>query len=88
MGIQAKEPDAAHHAFMADQAALLSRYQSVPAIERVALMAQLVGQLIVEVPRGLFSAADVMQCVSANIGAGNENGAREMAQALKAVDGG
>lgn len=70
------EPGAAHHALMADLNAVIDRYTGMPAIERVAIVAQFLGHRLAEIPEGQFGAQEIMQVVGRNIEQGNrQNGA-------------
>lgn len=80
------EPNGAHHALMQDLDGMVSRYAMMPAIERVAVVAQFLGQLVAEVPAE-YSPQSVMQAVSHNLMAGNEAGAAKLAGALAVSDG-
>lgn len=78
MGINPTAPGVAHHALITDLHAVLDRYESMPAIERVAVLAQLTGQVIVQVPTNEFDSADLMRSVAMNIAAGNANAGRTL----------
>lgn len=73
MGINPSAPGAAHHALITDLHALHDRYKSLPAIERVAVISQFLGQVIVEVPTNAYSSQDVLQAVAMNLASGNAN---------------
>jgi len=60
----------AHQALNADLQALMARYQSMPVIERVAVLSQLIGAEIATVPNN-WTSGEVMQTVALNIAAGN-----------------
>lgn len=75
------EPNGAHHALMQDLDGVVARYAMMPAIERVAVTAQFLGQLVAEVPAH-YSPQAVMQAVSRNLTAGNETAAAKLAGAL------
>lgn len=73
MGINPSAPNAAHHALITDLHAVADRYVSLPAIERVAIIAQFLGQIVVQVPTDSYSSSDVLQAVAHNMAAGNAN---------------
>jgi hypothetical protein len=75
MGLQKHAPNAAHHAMNTDLNALAERYDSIPAVERVALIAQFLGGQLALVDG--WSPAEVMHAVSANIEAGNREAATQ-----------
>lgn len=79
------EPNGAHHALMQELDGTVARYAMMPAIERVAVVAQFLGQLVAEVP-GHYSPQSVMQAVSHNLMAGNETGAAKLAGGLAVND--
>lgn len=78
MGINPTEPGVAHHALITDLHAVLDRYQSMAAVERVAVIAQLLGQTTVQVPTNEFDSAELMRAVAMNIAAGNANAGRTL----------
>lgn len=82
MAINPTEPNAGHHALMTDLYAVIARYQSMPAIERVALFSQFLGQQVAEVP-DIFRSEDVMRTVSANLLAGNQQAGTAILDTLK-----
>lgn len=74
------EPSGAHKALMLDLNAVIDRYESMPAIERVAIVAQFLGHRLAEIPEGQFGAQEIMQVVGRNIEQGNlQNGALAVA---------
>lgn len=70
MGINPSAPNGAHHALMTDLHHVMLRYSAMPAIERVAILAQTIGAEIAEMPAA-YSTADVLQAVAMNIAQGN-----------------
>lgn len=68
-----KAPSAAHHALITDLHQLGDRYVTMPAAERVAVIAQFLGSQIAGVEG--HSPAEVMHAVSLNIAAGNRQAA-------------
>jgi len=78
------EPGAAHHALMADLNGVISRYETMPALERVALVSQFLGHRIGEVPSDMYSPEAVMACVARNLAQGNsQGGALALAPAIR-----
>lgn len=69
-----KDPGAAHQAFMAELRGTCGRFdiQGMPGIERIAILAQLIGQEIHDLPAGLpYGAPQILHSVAANIAQGN-----------------
>ena len=69
-----KEPGAAHQALMSELRGVVGKFdaQGMPGVERIAILAQLIGQEICDLPRGLpFGPAEILQSVAANIEQGN-----------------
>lgn len=77
-----KQPDGAHHALSQDVHGVLGRYAGMPKIEQVAILAQVIGHLICELPANSYGTGEVMQAVAMNIASGNEQTARALASAL------
>lgn len=73
MGINPHQPNAAHHALITDLHAIHDRYRSLAPIERVAVIAQFLGQVVVDVPTNEYTSADVLQAIAHNMAAGNAN---------------
>jgi hypothetical protein len=69
--MERREPGAAHRALMLDLNTVIDRYANMPAIERVAVVAQFLGHRLAELPDGQYSVAEVMHTVSRNIEQGN-----------------
>lgn len=69
-----KEPGAAHHALMTDLNGVLQRYDAngMPPVERIAVLAQVIGRQILLVEQGAFTPADLLHAIAANIAAGNQ----------------
>lgn len=69
-----KEPGAAHHALANDLSGVVQRFdaQGMPAVERIAVLAQVIGRQITLVEPGLFTPAELLQSIAANIAAGNQ----------------
>lgn len=65
-----KEPGAAHQALMTELRGVVGRFdaQGMPGVERIAILAQLIGQEIHDLP---FGPAEILQSVAANIEQGN-----------------
>jgi hypothetical protein len=73
-----KEPGAAHQSLMRGLRAVVEQHgaNGMPGVERIAVLAQLIGQEIHDLPRGLpFGPAEILQSVAANIEAGNRKAA-------------
>lgn len=69
-----KEPGAAHQSLMANLRGVVEQHaaQGMPGVERIAVLAQLIGHEIAGLPEGLPSGpSEILQSVAANIGAGN-----------------
>jgi len=69
-----KEPGAAHQALMSEMRGVCGRFDAagMPGIERIAILAQLIGQEICDLPKNVpYSGAEILQSVSANIVQGN-----------------
>lgn len=64
-------PNAAHHALLTDLHAIMARYQSMPVIERIAILAQTVGALVAEAPPE-FSSGELLQAIAFNLASGNQ----------------
>lgn len=77
-------PTAAHHALMTDLSAILARYQSMPVIERIAILAQQIGGEIVHVSPKEYTSAEILQAVALNITGGNQGEALAIADRLAA----
>ena len=77
-----KSPDGVHHALSQDLHGVLGRYAGMPKIEQVAILAQVIGHLICELPANSYGTGEVMQAVALNIASGNEQTARALAGAL------
>lgn len=73
-----QEPSRAHQAFMQDMRAVVERYdgQGMPAVEQMAVVAQLVGQIVSDIPEGQFSTAEISAAIAGNIEAGNAEAAK------------
>lgn len=74
-----KEPGAAHQALIAELGGVSNRFGAagMPGIERIAVLAQLIGQHIADLPADVpFTGVDVLRSVAANIEVGNRMAAR------------
>lgn len=71
-----KEPGEAHHSLMRDLNGVLIRYDAngMPVVERIAVLAQIIGRQILLVEQGAYTPAELLQSVAANIEAGNKVG--------------
>lgn len=69
-----KQPAEAHHALMTEINGVVQKFDAngMPALERIAVLAQVIGRQILLVEPGLFTPAELLQSVAANIAAGNE----------------
>lgn len=77
-----KTPDGVHHALSQDVHGILGRYAGMPKIEQVAILAQVIGHVITEMPDNSYGTGEVMQCVAMNIASGNASSARAIADAI------
>lgn len=77
-----KAPDGAHHALAQDVHGILGRYAGLPKIEQVAILSQVIGHLITEMPANSYSTSEVMQSVAMNIASGNASSAQGLADAV------
>ena len=77
-----KTPDGVQHALSQDLHGILGRYAGMPKIEQVAILSQVIGHLICELPAGSYGTGEVMQAVALNIASGNDQTARALAGAL------
>lgn len=70
----AKTPGEAHHALLRDLTGVTERFgaNGMPPVERIAVLAQLIGHELRAVPAGQYSAAEVLTAVAFNIEAGNK----------------
>ena len=68
-----EQPGAAHHALLAEVQGVLGRYalQGMPAVERIAVLAQAIGAEVRQLPGGTYTANEIMYSVALNIAAGN-----------------
>lgn len=69
-----KEPGAAHHALMTELNGVVKRFDDngMPVVERIAVLAQVIGRQILLVEPGAYTPAELLQSVAANITAGNQ----------------
>lgn len=80
-----KEPGAAHQAFMTELHGLCGRFDAggMLGIERIAILAQLIGQEICDLPKGTpYGSAEILHAVAANIAQGNRTAAGAVASGL------
>lgn len=82
MTTHTRAADGAHNALVQDLHGLLGRYAGMPKIEQVAMLAQVIGQLVTELPANAYSTGEVMQAVAMNIASGNSATARRMVEAV------
>lgn len=68
-----KQPGEAHHALMEFQHEVHKRFaQQISPVERLAIAAQFVGQLIGELDDTAYGKGEIMKMVSGNMQAGND----------------
>lgn len=74
-----KNPGAAHHALMTQLNGVVRRFDDngMPVVERIAVLAQVIGRQILLVEPGTFTPAELLQSVAANIEAGNKGPAND-----------
>lgn len=82
MTTHARRPDGAHNALVQDVHGLLGRYAGMPKIEQIAMLGQIIGHLITELPENGYGPGEVMQAVALNIASGNQSSAQRMAEAV------
>lgn len=73
-----REPGAAHQALMAELRGVIGRFdlEGMPAVERIAILAQLIGQEIADLPKSVpYGPAELLHAVAANIEMGNRTAA-------------
>lgn len=69
-----KEPGDAHQSFLRNLRGVVEQHdaQGMPGIERIAILAQLIGQEIADLPKGTpYGPQELLASVAANIEAGN-----------------
>jgi len=78
-----REPGEAHHALLEFMHEVHKRFADhMPPAERLAVTAQFLGQLIGELPEGLYDKKEIMKIVSANMQAGNDESTGEKTHGL------
>lgn len=85
-----KEPGAAHQALMTELRGVVGRFdaQGMPGVERIAILAQLIGQEIHDLPAGLpFGPGEILHSVAANIEQGNRTASGGNASGLLGFGG-
>ena len=87
MVTHAKTPDLAHHALVNEVHAVVGRFAGMPVLERVAMLSQVIGHLVAEVPDRAYSSAEIMQAVALNIASGNRQTAQSIASAIEGAKG-
>ena len=73
----------AHQMLVTQVHAVLARFDGMPAMEKAALLGQVIGHLISEVPDARYTSAEVMHAVALNIAEGNRNGERTIRAAIQ-----
>jgi hypothetical protein len=87
MVTHARTPDMAHQALVTEVHSVVDRHAGMPVLERVAMLAQVIGHLIAEVPDRAYGAGEIMQAVALNIASGNQQTARSIAAAIEGAKG-
>lgn len=69
-----KDPGEAHHALLRELTGVSERFGAagMPSVERIAVLAQLIGHELRAVPSGLFTPAEILTAVALNIEQGNK----------------
>ena len=77
------EPGRAHQALMTELHGVVDRFalNGMPAVERIAILAQLIGQEAVQINDTTISAADLLSAVAFNIQSGNQTAVGTFKQA-------
>lgn len=78
-----RTPDRAHNELVSQVHEVLDRFAGMPRIEQIAMLGQVIGQIIAEVPTGGYGPAEIMHAVALNIAAGNEATARSISSAIQ-----
>jgi hypothetical protein len=71
MKIRTHKTTAEHEAFYQDMAAVLKKYEHLPAEQLLAIASNMVGKLVAMQDQRKYTAAAVMEVVAQNIEAGN-----------------
>lgn len=87
MVTHAKSPGMAHQALVDRVHATLGDFAGLPKIEQIAMLGQVIGHLIAELPANSYGPGEVLQAVAANIASGNQQTARGITSALHAANG-
>lgn len=85
MVTHARQPGVAHQVLVDRAHALLGEFSGMPKIEQIAILSQIIGHLVAELPAGSYGTGEVMQAVSLNIVAGNQQTARSVEGAIRGV---
>lgn len=83
MATHAKTPDLAHQALVDRLHAVLGEFAGMPKIEQIAMLGQVIGHLIAELPNGAYGPSEVLRAVAANIAQGNQQTARSVEGAIR-----
>lgn len=83
MVTHARAPGMAHQALVDRAHALLGEFAGMPKIEQIAMLGQVIGHLIAELPNGSYGPSEVLQAVAANIAQGNQQTARSVEGAIR-----
>ncbi len=66
-----KTPGLRHQMLLDDLHGVTARYKELPAVERLAIASQFIGQLVRELPDGPYTKEQILQSVAGNMQAGN-----------------
>lgn len=72
-GITRTQPNAVHQKYLNALQQASAPFSSLPAIERLAIAAQFVGGIILELPTGRYDPQEVLHSVVANVTLGNQS---------------
>ena len=87
MVTHAKQPGVAHQALVNEVHAVVDKFASMPVLERVAMLGQVIGHLVAEVPDRAYSSGEIMQAVALNIAAGNRQQSGVIAGMIEGAKG-
>lgn len=81
MSVNPVLPSNAHHALVQEAHIVLDRFAGMPGIEKIAILSQVLGHLITELPN-TYGPGEVMGCIAANIAQGNQQTAQALASVI------
>lgn len=87
MVTHARAPGMAHQALVDRVHGTLGDFAGMPKIEQIAMLGQVIGHLIAELPAGSYGPSEVLQAVAANIASGNQQTARSVEGAIRTAAG-